>query len=793
MVAGQKIMAIEVQGLKTLAEDSLLFYLGLKRGAAVDPDRLNANLHALWERHLVDDVRVDSVPVEGGVKLIIHVQERPVLRSIKYDGLKRIGSTDINDRILKERINAREGQPLDLGELNRLKVMLEDMYKEKGYRFAEVKYALEDAGPGEKRVRFTVDEGDRVRIQKITFIGNTVHSGFRLRWTMRKTKETSLLWRILKFDIYNPATMREDLDRVRDLYRRDGYKDALVADPLIEARALRPGAMTPKQKKRRLFVSVPITEGKRWKLGQVSIEGAKAYKEDLLLRAFRRRSGGWLRSKAIADAVEKVSDTYRNTGFIEAHVEPEIRESGPDTADVIVHVNEGDQYRVGRIEFSGNTRTHDKVLRRELRVQEGMLLNIGGLKNSVYKINQLQFFKLNQDDPIEFANFDTEKKTVDLQVKGDESDRTQLEVGGGYSEQDKFFAQVSVRTQNFLGRGEQAGVSVQTGGIRNVYDLSYFVPWFLDRPQSVGIQLQRYDYNYNLLTGQTLIDNTRGAVLTYGRNFGLFNSASISYSYSKVKQVEQIDITGQTITPVEIAGCTVGVSGTTYSQDCRRNVSLLRPAYAYESLDSRFEPTRGTRLHASLDLAGGALGGETEYLKPEFGVSWFHPLANYPVRSVLGLNVEGGTIRPYGKNTLLYNDYYFLGGENSIRGFAYRQLWLRNSKGEIITDAVGAPLGGSSYIQANAEYHFLLGGPFRLLLFADAGNMFGCDERLALHPQDCQDSKFRVSDMRYTAGAELRIFVPVLGAPLRFIYASNLRPKPGDKFDHFLFSIGTSF
>ena len=219
----------------------------------------------------------------GGVKLHIKLKERAVLRSIVYEGLKRIGNTDITDRIVKDRIRVHEGEPIDFGELTRLKVTLEDMYREKGYRFAEIKYRLEEVTPGEQRVTYSVDEGDRVRIRKITFKGNSVYGDWRLRWSMRKTAQTNLISRFLKHDIYNPATAREDLDKVRDLYRSVGYKNVIVSDPEIVVKALNPNAVNTKDKKRRLFLTVPIEEGQRYKFGDISIEGNK-YTDEQLLR-----------------------------------------------------------------------------------------------------------------------------------------------------------------------------------------------------------------------------------------------------------------------------------------------------------------------------------------------------------------------------------------------------------------------------------------------------------------------------------------------------------------------------
>ena len=230
--------------------------------------------------------------------------ERPILVSVDYVGIKRVSRGDITEQADRERIEVYESQPLELGELKRLKLAIEELYKEKGYRFAEVSYVLEDAGVGQLRAIFTIDEGDKVKIGDIDFDGNTVFGDWRLRLQMKKTKESGLISRIGKKDIYNPANIDEDLDRVRDLYRKAGYKDVLLAQPELDVKAKRPNAATIKPQKRRLLVTVPIEEGERWRFGEISIEGNQVFTDELLLRQFERPRGGWLRSKVIDDAVE---------------------------------------------------------------------------------------------------------------------------------------------------------------------------------------------------------------------------------------------------------------------------------------------------------------------------------------------------------------------------------------------------------------------------------------------------------------------------------------------------------
>ncbi|HSS50558.1 MAG TPA: BamA/TamA family outer membrane protein, partial [Thermoanaerobaculia bacterium] len=376
---------------------------------------------------------------------------------------------------------------------------------------------------------------------------------------------------------------------------------------------------------------------------------------------------------------------------------------------------------------------------------------------------------------------DTEKKKVNLTFKGAEADRTELQFGGGWSELDGFFAQFSISTKNFLGRGEQVGLSLQSGKLRNFFDLSYSVPWFLDKPQSIGIRAYNQSLQYDLLSGSSdnYLRHSKGAVLTYGRNYRLFNSASISYNRSNYNDETTVTAQDPALTGIPLPP---GIKpGDLITTKTRINNSSLRPVFAFDSRDNPFETTRGQKMSVALEYAGGFLGGDNNFWRPEASYSLFQPVTNYPTKTLFAVNLEGGWIKPFGGHTIPVLELFYLGGENSIRGHAFRSIFLRDSHGKPVMDSTGVILGGDSFAQINLEYHFLLGGPFRLLLFADAGNVYG------------QGQNFDLSGLRKTAGVELRVLLPVFGAPLRFIYAKNLDPLPQDSFQNFQFSIGTSF
>ena len=760
---GQVITAVEVSGLRNLSQDTLLYYLDVAPGQTLRQGSLNSRLKGLWERELVDDVTIRYQPDSGGVRLFIDVVERPILRSVDYQGLKKLNKSDVQDKIVDERIAVREGSPLAMGELARLEAAIEELYADKGYRFAEVDYQLEEVGAAEVRAVFTVDEGDRVRISDIGFEGNTVFPDWRLELEMRKQAESGPIARLLRHDIYNPGKLEEDLDRIRKMYRERGYKNVVLGEPELD--------IAERGDKRRLELTLPIEEGERFRFGDIRIEGNDVYSDQALLRVFRNRSGEWLKANLIEEGLESVRELYANTGYMFARVEPELLERDDNVADVVIHVDEGEQFRVGRIDFRGNTRTMDKVLRRELRVQEGYVMNVAALRNSVFKVNQLGYFQLNEEEPVEI-DVNPEEKLVDLTFVGEEADRTELQFGGGWSEFEGFFGQFSIRTQNFLGRGENVAASFQSGRRQDFFDLSYFVPWFLDRPQTVGVQVFSRTLDYDFFSEQEEYEQTtEGATLTYGRSFRLFNSISVAYTRARYQERgEFFDPATGEVTVIEREAI---------------DSSSVRPVYVFNSIDNRFEPTRGTRFALSGEVAGGPLGGEDNFFRPEATVTLYRPLGGtYPVRSVFGLNAEIGYLRPFEEGVQSNLRFYFLGGERSIRGFAPRSLVPVNDAGLPFRDQFLNLRGGDRFAQLNAEYHFLAGGPFRVVLFTDSANVWAPD----------QDLDFE--RLYWTAGAELRVLVPVFGAPLRFIYAFNLGDEPplgDDDFEDFQFSIGTTF
>lgn len=775
--AGREIRELEVRGNVILTQEDLLYYLGLESGARYDPEVLNQRVKELWGRDLVDDIRVDVTPVDLGVRVEITLEERPLLVSIDYQGLDKLKRSDIAEMIDRKRLELFEGTYLSRGELARLEAEIEALYTEKGYRFADASVQIEPVSDYEQRVVVIIDEGDKVKIGRVSFDGNEVFGEGKLRSVMKKTKKSNLITRIRKRDIYNPATVEQDLDRVRELYHNAGYKNLVIGEPeiyVIEGKTDKEG----RPKKRELGIIIPLEEGERWRLGEILVEGNEVFPDQLLQAAFQEPKGGWLRADMIEAGIEQIQEFYNNTGYMFARLEKDILEREDLVADVRLLVDEGEQFRVGRIEFEGNTKTKDRVLRRSLRVHEGMVFNSSQLKNSLFRINQLDYFQVHEEEPVEL-DIDNEDKLVNLTIKGDEAERTELTFGGGFSEIEGFFVQGGIRTRNFLGRGETLAVQIQTGRFTEQFDVSYFVPWLRDRPQNVGIQVFSRDLDFDLLASQRFVRKEQGGTFTYQRVIGPWSNVSASYTNADFEDFRSFDFFGDPDQIVE--------QGFDFTR------SALNLGWSFDRRDSRLEATRGLYTRANLEYSGGFLGGQDWFWRPVAGVTWFKNIRRGGLNTVLAINAEGGLIEPFGTDDegnprdIFFLNRFFLGGEQSIRGFDFRSVWARDFEtGETLLDN-GFPKGGDKFFQLNLEYQFLVGGPFRIVPFFDAANVYA------------EEQPYDLTELRYSAGLELRINVPIFGAPLRFIWARNLDPLENlqgfdrERFTSFDFSIGTSF
>jgi outer membrane protein insertion porin family len=766
--AGQLVERFEAVGNTSVASDTIRVYLGVIPGEIYDPAALQRNFLNLWQTGLFDDIRLEAEQGETGVIVRAVVKERPRIGSVEFRGNKDLQTSKINEALERERIDLHVGNTIEQTLVRRAAEAIRKAYTEGGYEGVTVSTSIEDMiEPGEKKIVFQISEGIKARVADIDFGGNKMFSDRRLRRQMKEVKEHNIITWVRKKNLYIPSKLDEDLERIKNFYQDHGYMDVAFGDPQI----VTVGRNT---RKPRVKVVIPVTEGGIYKFGKVTVSGNNVFTADQIIGDWPLKEGEIIARKPISTRAEAFGEAYRMRGYIYAYVNPEFVKRGPDVVDVHIEVFEGDQFRLGRLEFQGNTTTKDKVLRREIFLEEGMIMDMETFKQSLYKLGQLGYFKVTENPDFK-VNQDS--KTVDITVKGLEEGKNDIQFGGGYSEGGGFFVQTMFATRNFLGEGENFSLGYQRGNRINYFTLSYADPWFMDTPNSLGISLFNQDTQYPERYGYNA--TRRGGTLAYGYRVGRFDSLSLIYGLERA--VTHYELVAE---PDPQGNVPIGLVA-----DYPFTMSSVVPTYRFDSRDNPFDTMRGQRLTVSASYSGGPIGGTINMVKPTLGITKFFRFSR---RSSFSINAEGGYIYPFGDRPCSFNyaerdetgltlcvpevERFVVGGEHSVRGFELNTLGPFE-----VYQGVSRPVGGYSYQTYNFEFITKLNDPLRLVLFADAGRGYAYRE------------KFDFSKLRYSVGAELRIFLPVFQFPLRFIYAFNPRKQPEDIFQGFQFTIGNTY
>ena len=763
---GQIVERFEVVGNTTVAADTIRVYLGISPGDAYDPEAIQRNFVNLWQTGLFDDIRIETEPGDTGVVVRAVVQERPRIGSVEFRGNKNLNQQKINEALEAAKIDLHVGNTIEQTLIRRAAETVRRTYSEGGFEGVTVDTSTEDLGtPGEKKIVFIINEGVKAKVASIDFTGNQRFSDRRLRGEMKEVKKHNLYTWIRKKNLYIPSKLDEDLETIRNYYQDHGYQDVSFGDPIIKTAG------------KRVRITIPVKEGEVHTFGNVSVTGNTVFTNEQIIGQWPLESGQTLARKPIQARIDAFDEAYRMRGYIYAYVDPEYIDKGNNVVDVNLRVFEGEQFRLGRLEFEGNTTTKDKVLRREIFIEEGQIMDMETFKQSLYKLGQLGYFKVT-DNPDFKVNPET--KTVDITVKGVEEGKNDIQFGGGYSEGGGFFLQANFATRNFLGEGESFAIGYQRGIRTDYYSIAYSDPWFLDTPNSLGISL----YNRNTVYPEAFgfESRGRGGTIAYGYRLRRFDSLGVVYGYERSRNVyetvESPDDNGNIPVPAV--------------SDLRYITSSVVPTYRYDSRDNPFDTMRGARMTFGLAYSGGPLGGTIDMFKPTIGVTKFFRMSR---RSSFSVNVDAGYIQPFGNDEDCAYSYdelskettqlcvplserFLVGGESSVRGFKFGTLTPYETLPGVTERR---PAGGYSYHTYNFEYLYRINDPLRFVLFADAGRGYGYKEN------------FDFAKLRYSFGAELRIFLPVFQFPLRFIYAFNPAPEEDDDFEGFQFTIGNTF
>jgi len=777
-IGGARITRILVEGNQRLTPDAVMHLMTSKPGAPYDESLLRRDFKRIWDRGLLSDLSIEARDEKGGKAIIVHVQEKPVVNNVSYDESKIVGESQIEDTLKERKAAVEIGEPVNYDAVKKAEEAIKGLLGQKGYLDAEVTAELKPAEtPASLDVHFKIKEGPRTRIRRIEFTGNTVFSDRRLKKTMRLVREKGWFTRVSGKDIYHPIKFDQDVREVETLYLNSGYIDVDIQPPdvkVVEERA----SEKPGKSRKWVHITQPVSEGRRYKVGKIDVTGSTVFTADEIRKRIPLREGQVLNNSMLQAGLDAVEANYSQKGYFYISTNRVIDRKPDAVADITVRVSEDKPYRIDRIEFAGNTVTHDSVLRREMQVNEEDLLDIQRIRLGLRRINQLGFFEV-QKEPVIKPIEGTDK--VSVSIEGIEQRRSELQVGGGYSGLDGGFFTSSYQTRNFLGRGDLVTFNAQTGRISTRYIISFTEPYFLGKPIIFGFSLFRRSTDYfNFRTSGS------GGSLTLGRRFRAFHSVSAAYLF------EDTDFN-----PTE------GIS-----QNSR--TSSLRPAYQFDTRNNFFRPSRGLLFVASAEYTGGLLGGDNYFIKPIVEATRYMKAWR---RTLWALHGEVGYVAAFAEDRHLPSDKdgglplferFFLGGERSLRIFETRTVapdgFISNFfRRRILFSAGDCPaapegrrhflqdrcngfrVGGDKSVLLNAEYVIPSRGPVDLALFLDAGNVYTEEERID------------ASELRKDAGVELRFYLPVFGAPLRLIYGFNLDPQRGEGKRNFVFSIGTTF
>ncbi len=731
--AGEKeivVKLVDIRGHSKIDKLGLLAKLTLQEGEPFSVSRIREEIRNLYRTGYFDRVDVETEGFEGGVALYFVVHEKPTLFDVRYEGNGKI----ITER-LKEKVSVRMGAFVDAQEIEGYVERIKKVYEDAGFYHTAVVPVTEILSGNRATLTFLIQEGGKAHVRQIRFRGN---SAFTERFLKKQIETSSYFWLtswLTESGRYKQEEIDADLQRIRDLYLNHGYLKIQIGRPDVQMSG-----------DRKWFeVTFNLEEGKQFKIGKIGYKGNTVFDLQRLADVTKSKEGEIFNRTEIRNDITNMVNLYGERGYIFANVVPQItpREDSA-TVDIAFQVTEEEAVKVAEIHISGNDKTRDQVIRREIRVNEQELVDTKLLRRSFQRLNNLNFF-----ENIEINPRLIEKGWVDLDVKVKEKSTGTFSIGGGYSSTDKLIATMDITQGNLFGRGQLLRGKIDTGKRRETYSLTFREPYLLGEPMSGTIDL------FNQVRRFSSYDEKRvGGDLSVGRSFGEYIHASVSYSRLT------LDIFGvQNSAPDLIKG----QAGKTLTRAV--GFSLSR-----DTRDVIHDPKEGTRHAISLEYAGTFLGGDNDYYKATLDSSRFFPLWRNHVFSLHG---RVGYADGIGGKALPAGERFFVGGINTVRGFNFGKAGPVTSKGEAF--------GGNKQLFFNAEYLVPLVPEANIkgLLFYDYGKAFDDSEPLDL------------SSLRQSAGFGIRWISPI--GPLRLEWARNLTPKEGERSRMMEFSIGTLF
>jgi outer membrane protein insertion porin family len=804
------VSEIVIHGNRRIPADTIRARMFTKPGDVYDQASLERDFNSLWNTGYFDDLRIEREQSSKGWIIHVYVKEKPTVREIKYTGLSSVTQSDILDKFKEQKVGLTQESQYDPTKVKRAEVVIKQLEASHGHQFATVRSEVHPIPPAAVSLTFAVKEGPKVKVGKIKFEGNKAIKSRDLQSAMKNLKPIGIPHSIFLENLfprtYDSTKLTEDAERVRYFYQTKGYFKALVGDPKTQIHDTNgvkwyfPFKSSPGKA---VDITIPVEEGQRYRLKEITFTGNKAVKNTQALRnLFKIKDGEVFDTEAIRKGLESLRKAYAALGYINFTPVPNTEaDDEKRTISLRIDLDEGKQFYVRRIEFQGNTTTRDKVIRRELALEEGQIYNGNLWELSLLRLNQLQYFdqlKPEQDSEIKQNPQDG---TVDITLKVKEKGKNSIGLTGGVSGLAGAFIGINYTTNNLFGKGESLTLQFQVGQYQRNEQLSFTQPYLFDRPLQFGWTVYHTSYNYNqaALTQQQLNQtiNLPASYQAYLQNYTQTSTGfTTSLSYPIKRSFKRIGITyGLDDSSLQ----TFSTASSDYFEALEfRGIqgpnalngiitSKIVPNFSYNKIDNPQRPHQGQSLYFASEIAG--LGGNVKYIKPITEYKKFIPVNKG--RNTVGFRALGSWITGYGGLVAPPADRFYMGGDTDMRGFDIRSISpvsffptsvsipLQNPDGTIVPLNPANPRqgaynitipvsqiifpGGDTNIVTNLEYRIPIIGPVTLAPFVDTGWDFAS-----------QASQLRIATDQVTALNTTLFGCPTISSTFTCVGSTNI-------------------
>ena len=771
----------EVVGNRRIPKESVLSRLFSRQNNLYDPLVVERDFNSLWNTGYFEDVQIERVDTPKCVQLVIIVKEKPTIREINYKGLNAVTQSDVLERFKKAKVPVSVESQYDPTKIARAVVVLKDLLAEHGHQFATVTPEIKKIPPASVAITFNIKEGPTVKVGKIAFQGNTSLSDRTLRGAMKNLKPIGIPHSIILENLFartfDASKLDEDTERVRVAYQDRGYFKANTSEPITHVRdegGLNPFTLRP-SKGKRIDILMPVEEGERYRLAGITFTGNVHTPNVKALRAqFSQKDGEYFNRTQFSKGLDQLRKAYGGLGYINmvGNPVPKIDDVNK-TITLNIDIDEGKPFYVSRIEFTGNTITRDKVIRRELLLEEGQIYNSQLWETSILRLNQLNYFETLKADQDSESRQNADDGTVDLLLKLKEKGKNSIGLNGGISGLSGTFIGLNYETNNFLGLGETLSLQANIGDLSRTVSFGFTEPYLRDKPISVGAQVFATKYDFNPSKSQSTTGATgnlsvaqQSLLTNYNQSTtGLTLSASeplrhlfaktgvtrvgLSYSLSR----STVTAFNQNTTNVfQSLAFRTGVAG--QNQLTGIITSVVTPSYTFSSLDRAVGPHHGKDLNLAVQIAG--VGGNVKYISPIASYRQFFPMKGLKVNreghNVLGYRIQLATIAGFGGEVAPPTHRFYSGGEQDLRGFDTRSVspytFIPNKIDFTLTNPDGTPvplnaanpalgnvviplpiyrmvsIGGDTQLVTNLEYRIPIVSQVTFAFFTDFGMTF---------------------------------------------------------------------